>query len=225
MSVLTSITAEERNSVGKGAARAARRNGQIPAVLYGGESPPQSLTLDVRQISKELEYAGFFAKVIELKIGEKTEKAIARDVQLHPVTDSPLHVDFLRVSTKGTLKVAVPVQFLNGEKSPGLKRSGVLNVIIHEIELTCSPDNIPDNITVDLEGLEIGDNIHTKTISLPSGVKVAYPERDNMIATIASPKVIKVDEKEGRSAEGAATESEESTEGEKAPEDKKKEES
>ncbi|MCP4923363.1 MAG: 50S ribosomal protein L25/general stress protein Ctc, partial [bacterium] len=169
MSEVTTIETKVRDSIGTGSARALRLEGFIPAVLYGGEGKPMHLAIDERIITKELNQEGFTSKVLDVKVGSKTEKALARDIQLHPVSDRPLHIDFLRVSKTSVVTVSVPLHFVNEEESPGLKRGAVLNIVQHELSLTCPANSIPESLTLDLTGLDVGDSLHIDALNLPKG--------------------------------------------------------
>ncbi|NQV43306.1 MAG: 50S ribosomal protein L25/general stress protein Ctc [Rhodospirillales bacterium] len=211
---ITPIVAELRDRAGKGAARATRREGRVPAVIYGNKQNPVMISLEPIQLRKELNSGSFFTRIYEVSAGETKEKVLPRDVQFHPVTDAPLHVDFMRFSAKTKFNVEVVVVFLNEEESPGLKRGGVLNVVRHSIELRCSPDNIPEHIDIDLAGLDIGDGVHISNVKLPEGVESTITDRDFTIATIASPTVVKDEAaEEAAEAEAAAAEGEEGAEG------------
>lgn len=178
MTEIIALAAERRDRAGKGAARATRRAGRIPAVIYGDGKEPVLISLEPRSFSKVLHREGFFAKLLDITVDGETHRTLPRDVQLHPVTDAPLHVDFMRVSGKTKITVGVPVRFVNHEKAPGLKRGGILNVVRHDLELICTADNIPDNITVDLEGYDIGDTIHFSSVTLPEGTRPVISDRD-----------------------------------------------
>ncbi len=191
MTNASQLNVQLRKETGKGSSRALRREGRIPAVLYGGKEAPIHFSLEPVELHKELHQTGFLSKIFELSINGKKEKALARAVQFHPVTDRPLHVDFLRVSKEGKITVAVPLIFANEGSSPGLKRGGVLNVLIHNLDITSDIDHIPASLTIDLTGLEIHDTIHLKDIKFPEGVVPAHPERDNDIANIVAPTVMK----------------------------------
>lgn len=191
MTTLSQFNVEMRDSIGKGASRALRRNGRIPAVLYGGKDEPVHFSLDPIQLNKELHKTGFLSKIYELPLKGKKEKALVRDVQFHPVSDLPLHVDFFRVSKEGKITVSVPLNFINELNSPGIKRGGVLNVILHSLEVSADMDHLPSQIDIDLTGLEIHDAIHLKDLKLPNGVVAAHPERDHDIANIVAPTVMK----------------------------------
>ena len=185
------LTASVRDRVGKGAARATRREGLIPAVIYGDKQEPLSIALDYKTLDARLHAGGFLTTVATIDVNGDKIRVIPRDYQLHPVTDRPIHVDFLRVSAGATVHVAIPVQFINEEKSPGIKRGGVLNVVRHEIDATAPADAIPDHIVVDLTGTEIGDSIHISAVKLPEAVKPTIADRDFTIATIAAPAVLR----------------------------------
>lgn len=203
------MNAQPRERAGKGAARAARRAGFVPAVIYGDKKDPRMINLDPRDVRKGLESGSFFATVYSLKIGSETERVIPRDVQMHPVKEMAQHVDFLRVSADTRVTVEVPVHFVNEEECDGLKRGGVLNVVRYNIEVVCGVDDIPSSFDVDLAGLDIGDSVHASTLALPSGVDLTITDRDFTIATIAAPTVVAEEE-----AEAAEGEAEEAAEGE-----------
>lgn len=202
------LNAELRERAGKGAARAVRREGRVPGVIYGNKQEPVLISLDPVDLMKEYQKPGFFAHVYEIAVGGETYKVLARDLQTHPIKDHPIHVDFMRFSAKTRLAVNVYVEFVNEDDCPGLREGGVLNVVRHEIELRCSPDNIPESLIADLGGLEIGDSLHISAISLPEGVELTITDRDFTVATIAAPTVFTEAEdeegEEGEAAEGAA---------------------
>ncbi len=191
MTKASQLDIQLREQTGKGASHALRRSNRIPAVLYGGKDAPVHFSLDSVQLNKEIHQTGFLSKVFELPFGGKKEKALARAVQFHPVTDRPLHVDFLRVSKESQITVAVPLHFINEGGSPGLKRGGVLNILVHNLEVVADIDHIPSSIEIDLTGLEIQDTIHLKDLKFPEGVLAAHPDRDSDIANIVAPTVMK----------------------------------
>ena len=201
MSEIHKLAAEPRERAGKGAARATRRAGRVPGVIYGAKKDPVPLTLDPRDLRREIAGGGFFATLFDVQVNGGTERVLPRDLQLHPVTDQPLHVDFLRVSAATRINVNVPVVFHNEEESPGLKRGGVLNVVRREIELVCPADSIPAEITLDLAESDIGDSLHISQTTLPEGVVPTITDRDFTIATIAAPTVA-VEEEEVEEGEG-----------------------
>ena len=183
------LTAETRAQAGKGAARAIRRNGRIPAVIYGDSKDPLSISLDPRELNRELNKPGFFATLIDISLDGSKNLVLCRDIQLHPVTDVAMHADFLRVTDRTRIAVEVPVHFLNEEDCPGLRAGGVLNIVRHEVELNCRAGAIPSEIAIDLANSEIGDSIHISDVSLPDGVTPVIDDRDFTIATIAAPNV------------------------------------
>jgi len=187
MSDDTTISAEQRERVGKGSARAVRRAGRVPAVIYGDKKEPIGITLESREITKIIHQPGIFGRLLNIKVSESEHTVLTRDIQFHPVTDNVLHMDFLRVSGSAKVAVAIAVEFINEDNCPGIKVGGVLNVVRYEVELLCPATTIPEKITVDLEGLKIGDSVHISTIDLPDGVTPTITDRDFTIATIASP--------------------------------------
>ena len=194
MADIQTIAAASRERAGKGTARAARRAGQIPAVIYGNNEEPLLITVDSIRLEQELGKSGFFIRLLDIEIDGKAHRVLPRDTQYHPVTDRPLHVDFLRYSADRKLAVEIPVHFMNEDDSPGLKSGGVLNVVRHAIEVLCVADAIPDAFEIDLTGLEVGDSIHASTLTLSDGVELSITDRDFTIATIAAPTVMAVEE-------------------------------
>ncbi len=187
-----SISAETRDRAGKGVARAQRRAGRVPAVIYGNKQDPVMISLEGREVEKLIQSPQFFTQIFEVGIGGEKHQVLARDVQLHPVTDQALHIDFLRFNENTRIVLSIPVVFENEEDSPGLKRGGVLNIVRREVELLCSPLNIPGELVFNLEGLEIGDALHIGAIDLPEGVATTT-DRDFTVATIAAPTVMPSD--------------------------------
>ena len=188
------IEAQLRDRAGKGVARAARRSGLVPAVIYGDKKEPVLINIDGELLARELHKPGFYTRLMDVKIGGDSHHVLPRDVQFHPVTEKPLHVDFLRVGADTEIRMNVPVLFENEAASPGLKRGGVLNVVRHEIEVLCSVANIPQSFRIDLTGLDIGDSVHISQVSLPPGVRPTIADRDFTIATVAAPTVAAVEE-------------------------------
>lgn len=215
MSQNVDMNAEARERAGKGAARAVRRAGRVPAVVYGGKEEPRLVSIDPRDVRKGLDAGIFYSTIYNLKIGGENERVIPRDVQMHPIKPLPQHVDFLRVSADTKITVDVSVHFLNEEESPGLKRGGVLNIVRHEVEVYCGVDDIPQGFDIDLTGLEIGDSIHASALALPTGVELTITDRDFTIATVAAPTVVAEEETEAEAA-AAAEGAEEAAEGEEA---------
>ena len=194
MADVTAIKATARPGAGKGAARAARRAGRVPGVVYGNKQEPLLISVDPKLLDRALHRPGFFTRLLDLQVGKDKHKVLPRDVQLDPVTDRPLHIDLLRVSEDSTLHVAVPVHFINQDKSPGLRRGGVLNIVRHEIDMICRANAIPDHITVDLAGSDIGTSIHISMIKIPEGARPTITDRDFTVATVAAPTVEKAPE-------------------------------
>jgi len=191
MPEITSLSAERRTLTGKGAARAARRMGRVPAILYGGDSDPVPISLEPRELSRALAKRGFLATLVELKMDDAVHRTLPRDVQYHPATDQPLHVDFMRVGASTQVTVTVPVVFINHEMSVGLRRGGILNVVRHGIALVCQVDNIPDQLVVDLNGLDIGDSVHISAVTLPPGSRPTITDRDFTIASISASSAVR----------------------------------
>jgi len=195
------LNAEVRERAGKGAARATRRAGRVPAVIYGNKQEPVLISVDPVDLMKELQQPGFFSHVYEIAVAGETYKVLARDLQTHPVNDRPTHVDFMRFSKKTRLAVNVYVEFINEDQCPGLKEGGVLNVVRHEVELRCSPDAIPQSLQANLSGLEIGDTLHISAITLPEGAELTITDRDFTVATIAAPTIFTEIEDEEKSGD------------------------
>lgn len=215
MSDVLSIEARTKSQTGTGSARALRREGQVPGIVYGQSAEPMMISIEGRILDRELNKPGFFSHLYDLKVDGQSYRVLARDVQKHPVTDSAMHVDFLRVSADTRIEVAVPVHFINDEEAPGIRRGGLLNVVRHEVDLMCSADNIPESITVDLKGLQIGDSVHISAVTLPEGVTPSITDRDFTIATIAAPTVVSEEATEAEESVAAEAEAEEEeTEGE-----------
>jgi large subunit ribosomal protein L25 len=191
MSDQLTLSAEPRERAGKGASRALRREGRVPAVIYGNNAEPLSIHVEEKALIKALMTGHFSNSIVEVTVGGKTERTLPKDVAFHPVTDRPLHVDFLRLSKDSTVHVEVPVVFVNEEASPGLKRGGVLNIVRHELELICESDKIPDEIKIDVTGYDVGDSIHISAVTLPAGSKSAITDRDFTIATVIAPSGMK----------------------------------
>jgi large subunit ribosomal protein L25 len=198
------LAAEPRDRAGKGGARATRRAGFVPGVIYGDKKAPILIALPPKVLAAEMHKAAFRTTLYDVKLGAETHRVLARDVQFHPVSDQPLHVDFQRISKDSVIHVAVPVIFENELKSPGLKRGGVLNVVRHEVELVCRPDNIPAKLIIDLTGLDIGDAVHISHIKLPEGVRPYISDRDFTVATVAPPTVAKAADTQADAAQAAA---------------------
>lgn len=181
------LKAEKRERVGKGSSRELRRNGLIPAVIYGDKQEPIAITLPSKDVTLKIHAGGFMTTVATIDVGGEKIRVLPKDYQLDPVRDFTMHVDFLRVSKNSQVTVAVPVHFINDEKSPGIKAGGVLNIVRHDVEMSCSADAIPEFLTVDLSGLKVGDTVHISHVTLPAGATPIITDRDFTIATIAVP--------------------------------------
>ncbi len=202
MSDALTLPAETRERAGKGASRALRREGRVPAVIYGGKDDPVTIHVEEKALVKALMTGHFMNSIVQLKVGDgKLLRTIPKDVALHPVNDRPIHVDFYRLAKGAKIDVNVPVVFINEEESPGLKKGGVLNVVRHELELVCDNDKIPGEIEVDVTGKEVGDAIHISEITLPEGSESAITDRDFTIATLVAPSALKKEEEGGEDAE------------------------
>ncbi len=202
------LSAALRNRAGKGGARAVRREGRVPAVIYGNRQDARMISLDGAELTQQLRRPGFLTHVYEIDVDGAKERVLAREVQSDPVTGRPLHVDFMRFGAATKFTVAVEVRFENEAKSPGLKKGGVLNVVMREVELVCSPDAIPQFLSVDVAGLDIGDVVHIGALTLPAGVELAITDEDATVASIAAPTTEEVaaepEEEEAAEGTGAA---------------------
>ena len=199
------LKASARSGVGKGAARAVRRQSKVPGVIYGEKQPAEPISLDYKELHLQYLKGGFRSTVMNVNVDGKVTRVIPRDIQLDPVKDFPIHVDFQRLGPNARIRVAVPMIFTEHEKSPGLKRGGILNIVRREIDVICPADAIPDSLTASLDGLDIGGSLHISAVMLPPNVSPAIRNRDFTIATIAGAKA----EEEARptaaaGAEGAA---------------------
>ena len=203
------LKAEAREQVGKGSARAVRRNGKVPAVIYGEKQPPLAIALSYKDIFYKIHGGGFLTTVATIDVGGQKIQVLPKDYQLDPVKDFPLHVDFLRVGKDTVVHVNVPVHFINEDKSPGIKRGGVLNIVRHEVEFHCPANAIPEFIEIDLSGADIGDSIHISAVKLPAGVKPVISDRDFTIATIAGTAAAKPETDEAAAPAVAEDEAEE----------------
>ncbi len=188
MAEMHTISALKRDGAGKGPARANRRDGRVPGIIYGGPDKPQMISVDNAALLKVLKRGGFLSHQFLVDLGDGAPvRVIPRDIQLDPVRDFPLHVDFMRLFKGSTIHVNIPVHFTGEAASPGIKRGGVMNVVRHEIEVVCPVDDIPDHIECDVSGLDIGDGVHISAIKLPQGVRPAIRGRDFTIVTVAAP--------------------------------------
>jgi len=193
MSDIATMVAERRERAGKGTARQVRRTGHVPGVVYGGKAEPTLISMDIRTVMRESAREGFMARLYDLDIAGSKERVLPRDVQYDPVTDRPVHVDFLRVTAGTRIRIGIPVHFVDEGESPGIKRGGVVNVVRHEIESYVPVDNIPPYVTVSLKGLDIGDSVHIRAVTLPEGMRPVIQDRDFTIASIAPPTTAEVE--------------------------------
>ncbi|MGI9371264.1 MAG: 50S ribosomal protein L25/general stress protein Ctc [Hyphomicrobiales bacterium] len=214
-----SLTAELREGTGKGAARAIRRSGRVPAVIYGDKQDPITITLAYNEVHKQVSTGQFMSRLVDLEVDGEKFRTIPRDVQFEPVRDFIMHVDFLRLGKGAKVNVEVPVVFLNEEDSEGMRRGGVLNVVRYTIELNCPASAIPEEIEVDIASLDIGDSVHISEITLPEGVTPTIDDRDFTIASIAAPVAEVEEEEDLEGEEGEGVEGEEGAEGEEGGEE------
>jgi large subunit ribosomal protein L25 len=214
MSEQLTLPAQARDRAGKGASRALRRDGRVPAVVYGDKKEPLSVHVEEKLLVKMLNTGHFMNSVVMVELDGKPNRTLPKAVDFHPVTSRPIHVDFLRIGEHAQVTVAIPVRFDNEEASPGLKRGGVLNIVQHELELVCDAAHIPDEIHIPLDGLEIGDSIHISDVKLPEGTKAAIDDRDFTVATIVAPSAMKQVEEEAAPEGEVPTVGEEEAEGE-----------
>lgn len=191
MAEAIAIEAEARDRAGKGVARAVRRAKKVPGVIYGGGEPPTLISMDAHRLFLLLQDGTFMTHVVDIAVDGRTVRALPRDIQYHPVSDVPVHIDFLRLGAGTTVHVEVPVQFLNEDRSPGLRAGGVLNIVRHAVELVCPADAIPEHITVDLAEANLMDSLRISAAALPEGVRPAVTDRDFVLATIAAPSALR----------------------------------
>ena len=203
MSDTLNLSAETRERAGKGASRAVRREGRVPAVIYGNKQEPLSIHVEEKALVKALSTGHFMNTVVMIEANGQQIRTLPKDVQFHPVTDRPQHVDFLRIGEHTTVHVNVPVMFTDEDAAPGIKRGGVLNIVQHDIELVVDAAMIPDEIKISLKGLEVGESIHISNVTLPRGSKAAITDRDFTIATIVAPSALKSQEGDNETAEAA----------------------
>ena len=204
MAAVETVSAEARDRAGKGPARESRRNGRVPAVIYGDKKEPTLISLDPKQIDKLIHKKTFYATLLDVELAGQKHRVLPRDVQFDPVTDRTLHVDFQRIGKDTKVHVNVPVVVKNEAASPGIKRGGVLNVVRHEIAFICSPDAIPQSIEVDLTGFEIGGSIHIHSVKLPENATLAIRERDFTVVSIGAPTGLKAEQQEAAEKAAAA---------------------
>ena len=203
MSEQLTLPAEARGRAGKGASRALRREGRVPAVIYGEKTEPLTVHVEEKLLAKMLSTGHFMNTLVMVEVDGKSNRTLPKDVQFHPVTSRPIHVDFLRIGEHAQVNVNVPVRFVDEELAPGIKRGGVLNVVRHDLELVCDAAAIPDEIVISLSGLEIGDAIHISNVNLPEGSKSAIEDRDFTVATVVAPSAMKAEAEEEEAAAAA----------------------
>ena len=194
MSEQLTLPAETRDRAGKGASRELRNQGRVPAVVYGANQEPLSIHVEEKLLAKMLSTGHFMNSVVMIDAGGQQTRTLPKDVQFHPVTSRPVHVDFYRIGEHSKVTVAVPVRFTDEEKSPGVKRGAVLNIVRHELELVCDAAEIPDEIVISLNGLDVGGSIHISDVQLPQGATSAITDRDFTIATVVAPSALKSEE-------------------------------
>ena len=214
MSEQLTLPAEARDRAGKGASRALRREGRVPAVVYGEKQEPLSIHVEEKLLSKMLSTGHFMNSVVMVDFQGKPQRTLPKAVDFHPVTSRPIHVDFLRIGEHTKVHVGVPMRFDDEDDSPGLKKGGVLNVVVHELEVVCDAASIPNEIHISLGGLEIGDSIHISHVKLPDGVEPANKDEDFTVATIVAPSAMKAEEEEAAPAGEVPTVEGEEGEGE-----------
>ena len=202
MSEQLTLPAETRDRAGKGASRELRNQGRVPAVVYGANQEPLSIHVEEKLLAKMLSTGHFMNSVVMIDAGGKKTRTLPKDVQFHPVTSRPVHVDFLRIGEHSKVTVAVPVRFTDEEESPGIKRGAVLNIVKHDVELSVDAAEIPDDIEISLKGLDVGDSIHISNVTLPKGATPTITDRDFTIATIVAPSALKSDEGDTTVTEG-----------------------
>ena len=204
------IQATIRNTKTKGELNTLRKNGDVPGIIYGGENTNEKISLSKKEVKNLINKENFLSNVISIKIDEKEQKVLPREINFDIISDEPTHIDFLRIIKGSKIILEIPVKFINNELSPGLKRGGVLNIVRRKVELKCPTENIPTELVVDLEGLDIGTSIKISSIKLPENVTPTIQGRDFVIATVAAPTVVKEPEKpaevEGEAVEGEASE-------------------
>ena len=215
---MTLIQATIRETKTKGDVNNLRSKGDVPGIIYGGESPNEKISLSKKEVTSLINKDNFLSNVISMNIDGNEQKVLPREITFDTVTDEPIHVDFLRIVKGAKIILEIPVRFINHELSPGLKRGGVLNIVRRKVELRCPTENIPTELVVDLEGLEIGASIKISFIKLPENVTPTIQGRDFVIATVAAPTVVKEPEKPAEATEEASAEGETKAEGDKPAE-------
>ena len=204
MSEALKLSAEARERAGKGASRAMRRDGRVPAVIYGNKQDPVNIHVEEKILVRMLQNGHFLNTVVDIEVGGKTITTLPRDVQFHVVTDRPVHVDFLRLSADAKVTVSVPVRFVDEDKSPGIKKGAVLNIVRHEVEVSCPSNAIPDDLVASLAGLDVGASLHISAFHLPAGVVPTINDRDFTVATIVAPSALKSETGDAETAAAVA---------------------
>jgi len=189
MAAIKQLAAVTRSGTGKGAARSVRREGRVPGVIYGGGEKAEAISVDFKDLSKHIHSGGFLTSIFELELGARKERVLARDYQLDVVSDKPLHVDFLRLRTGSRVRIGVPVRVVNRDLSPGLKKGGAVNLVLHSVDLIAPADAIPESIVVDLAGLDFHDSVHVSALKLPEGCRAADVRTDYTVVTVVPPTV------------------------------------
>ena len=215
---MISLEAITRNNKSKGELSAMRNSGNVPAIVYGGKEENEKISISKKLLKSTIEKENFLSNIITLSLNGKNQNVLPREVIYDVITDEPIHVDFLRVVPGVKIRIEVPVEFINHEKSPGLKRGGVLNIVRRKVELKCPSEKMPEKLTLDLDGVDIGESFKISSVKLESDVVPTIQGRDFVIATLAAPTVMKEPEKpvEAEAAEGEAAEGAPAAEGEKA---------
>ena len=215
---MISLDANIRNTKTKGELSLLRNSGNVPAVIYGGEAQNETISVSKKILKSLIEKQNFLSNIVTLKVDGKPQNVLPREIKYHIISDEPIHVDFLRVVPGVKIRIEVPVQFINHEKSPGLKRGGVLNIVRRKVELRCPSEKIPESLVIDLDGIDIGESFKISSINLETDVAPTIKGRDFVIATLAAPTVMKEPEKPAETAEGEASEAAtEGTEGGATP--------
>lgn len=226
MVMTSNLSAETRESVGKGNSRSLRREGKIPAVIYGNKIEPITISIRERDLNAELRKEGFFNRLCDLELGKEKIRVLPQEIALHPVSDKTTHIDFLRVSKNTKVTIEVPVKFENEEECPGIKKGGILNIVRYNVEVSCPASSIPESFIIDLTGLELGDSIHFSSIkNVGEGVAPTITDRDFTIASVVAPAALTSEEEETEAEEGEGVEGEEATtDGETSSDDNTSEE-
>ena len=199
---MSSIQAITRNTKTRGELNALRKSGNVPGIIYGGKNENEKISLSKKEVKNLINKENFLSNVISIKLNEKEQKVLPREIMFDIISDEPTHIDFMRIVSGAKIILEIPVRFINNELSPGLKRGGVLNIVRRKVELKCPTENIPTELVVDLEGLEIGTSIKISSITLPVNVTPTIQGRDFVIATVAAPTIVKEPEKPAEEAEG-----------------------